>query len=1656
MSKLLQYLVNKPSVKHKVLPGLQKMQMAGQYSAERDATSVNTPVLSKMFGAQREVDVNRFSEDAFKQKYNMTPHQYKMKNDSNYAQAFQRQMDERRQNDPNYSEINLPATDIRSKNYKGNPNLALIPKGATGPARAQQEQLFADITSMAAPLLPVKSLVRGLQAGKAISTAPKIIDKLISAPSPVKTAATQPVDNSGLIINDEVYRQWRNARQSATASQSPNSEEMQRATRMLERIASRSTNAPSGSTSMEAWGTPNWNAAVREPVQNIEPYRAAWEGIERRGPEWITQTVRDWPTSNMSFVDDTRSILGQVTRGIDQKLGRFFSKGTTAPAFDANEVSRLINENLSKGVGVKKENLPLQVKIVPTGYSPDDFRIETLIDNNKVGSIFFQRNMNPYKPKTFSQQFLNKAQSPFERWQSTPGFKKKGDYPFSDYDPLNPVKDPTGKTFTTANDLYSTGISGEFNKAINEAFKAKGLGNVLSGGTGHSLLGEARWQNLVKKGLAEDIGAGYFKLKKQGGPVILPKMQMAGQNNNLPQRISINDPRYAELYKNRQVGSFYDDAYSLPDLDEVTVTGKDERVKEGMLQGSGRFYQGLAGVMGSPQTGLMEVITGKQQTPSQAWGFDTKGKSWYNPKSISNFAMDTVLDPMNLLGVGLIDDVTRGAVRAGARQAARRSGNYLTTKTPLKNTYKYNPLALKDKDVEILQRWDFDNQRNISLQSGVVPDEYTGRWYGSNWDNENLQKVSTSVPNYMQIRPGSGQIKTAVVRKGSADLPEEMTKPGYRSFYSQPATERILPKDATFTSKRVDVNPFDSVNDAVDYDPTEFGNAWSDARNLANEALPKPNWLTGYNSNVNRNVTNEILGNASNYLTTKTPLRNAYKINPWAFKPQEGMMYRGLGQEGYDDALKSGVFRPKQYNYPEKRSFAERVQLPKQFGPTFYAPAKKFKVVSNYGDGYIAEVPFEGNLFNRRYGRKDWSWSTAKQIPINEGRLLQKDWLRGYAPVKKIGGAVDLPKMQMRGQVNLPGSQTISINDPRYPEMYKNRQVGAYYDGAFTLPDLDEVVVRGKDERIKEGMSQGINKFYGHTSELMSLPQTEMMKFLTGKRQTPSQAWGFDTTNKSWYHPKTVSNFLMDAALDPTNLVGVGIVDDLTKGAVRAAAQNTVSKTLQRGISPFDYSVENILRMPQNLIRTAAGKSKQFSNDVQSNIKSGIAPFLLQGLKNREDAWSTYLGLKPEFNSMRVVGYDDATGLTKYEYTNPSVFGTASRRPNPKDRIQDQRMDQGLYDSSEGRVYNKRILQSDYGDNFDIVDLNVPGSSTVGNDRLFGVMGGFQKYVSPDGKNLMYRDVWDIQPFSRLTSSQLPRDMVGNAIRSFEVSSLIPGARPFVAEGKLGDIKTKFLPSKPYENIKTRFDSELENLKSIDPEGFTKDPQKIRDEAKRLLAERIKNERTFLNSVEGQGLRKYVDTNPYTRFGDTTPDLAGFDFNPLIPIPKKVLGNIKKIQDFANQPVTKFNMGGAILDPRGQWAHPGKRTMVPTPTGRITMQGVPYPVYGEDETGFGQMMYPGGEYKFPGQMVDEIPMFGKGGQHGGLDRWFAEKWVDVKTGKVCGRQEGEKRAGYPACRPSKRVSSETPKTSSEMSSAEKAKFKRTKTSSERIPYNHKK
>ena len=60
-----------------------------------------------------------------------------------------------------------------------------------------------------------------------------------------------------------------------------------------------------------------------------------------------------------------------------------------------------------------------------------------------------------------------------------------------------------------------------------------------------------------------------------------------------------------------------------------------------------------------------------------------------------------------------------------------------------------------------------------------------------------------------------------------------------------------------------------------------------------------------------------------------------------------------------------------------------------------------------------------------------------------------------------------------------------------------------------------------------------------------------------------------------------------------------------------------------------------------------------------------------------------------------------------------------------------------------------------------------------------------------------------------------------------------------------------------------------------------------------------------------------------------------------------------------------------IVSERGQWDYPGYPTAVPTKNGRITMEGVPYPVMGFVLGQPPVMMQPGKNYKFYRQSYPE-------------------------------------------------------------------------------------
>lgn len=690
-------------------------------------------------------------------------------------------------------------------------------------------------------------------------------------------------------------------------------------------------------------------------------------------------------------------------------------------------------------------------------------------------------------------------------------------------------------------------------------------------------------------------------------------------------------------------------------------------------------------------------------------------------------------------------------------------------------------------------------------------------------------------------------------------------------------------------------------------------------------------------------------------LTDELLKRQAYKestFNPAAVSPAG---YKGLTQIGEevltDYSKKKGGKKLDPFN-PKDAVELQKFAMDDLYNASFINKpdqpdsVRLAKTLAAYNWG-------RGNLFNYLneqkqkgvdiYDSYDWLNDLPKEtsdyvnkILLQEDQSFNKNYKRDstnpkYKDVTSLYGSKEF------------GGDIPSAQNGQEMKFYQNgldwkpksmQEGGKIYEGQ----ELPEFVVEGKDERMKEAMSQGIRKFYGYVDELMGAPQKEAMQLITGKEQTPSEAWGFqkpgDWLDNYSSFGKNLSNSIVDAVLDPVNAIpGVGLVDDLTRGAVRGAAQNAVSNTLKYGVTPYSYSPEVLAMIPENLVRGALGKPKRFPAIVAEttakdpNVKRTIE----DTFRNREDAWSVYLGLPPENKGLRLVGSDEATGLSKYELTKPRVMNVEDVKNYKKivDRSTIKR--DGIYER---------------------LNLYRPGDTVVDNDKLFGVMGGYSKFVSPDGKSIMYRDVWDLQPFSRFTSRELPTDFLGNAIRNFEASSLIPGAKPFVSEGKLADIKTKFLPARPYKDIKTRFNEQLNYVSGFyQPEDYIKDidnptpeeifnyDQMLRDAAKRTLLERIKNERTFLNPLPNQDFKKYADFAPYIKVDKS-----------------------------------KKKDGGIVKDNQGYWNPENWGKPVEIDSNNITMEGVYEPLLGVSDTGDTKLMKPGKNYKFKGKKVTEFPV----------------------------------------------------------------------------------
>lgn len=147
-----------------------------------------------------------------------------------------------------------------------------------------------------------------------------------------------------------------------------------------------------------------------------------------------------------------------------------------------------------------------------------------------------------------------------------------------------------------------------------------------------------------------------------------------------------------------------------------------------------------------------------------------------------------------------------------------------------------------------------------------------------------------------------------------------------------------------------------------------------------------------------------------------------------------------------------------------------------------------------------------------------------------------------------------------------------------------------------------------------------------------------------GKQRVPSETLGFDTTDKSWYHPKSVANFALDTFTDPSIITAPGVA---------------LKKPIQKGINTVLKNVDNIPTSISPELRQGLQsqgffdmfkKSKSAVN-LETPTINNLNTTLVNTSKNLEDLtyaknWAKQYGYDLPENLKRIAQSDELTNRT--------------------------------------------------------------------------------------------------------------------------------------------------------------------------------------------------------------------------------------------------------------------------------------------------------------------------------------------------------------------------------------------------------------------------
>lgn len=190
------------------------------------------------------------------------------------------------------------------------------------------------------------------------------------------------------------------------------------------------------------------------------------------------------------------------------------------------------------------------------------------------------------------------------------------------------------------------------------------------------------------------------------------------------------------------------------------------------------------------------------------------------------------------------------------------------------------------------------------------------------------------------------------------------------------------------------------------------------------------------------------------YITTETPVKNVYKINPFAEKLKDAnKSYRVAGRDAYEDFVKTGTVRSVTPMPEPGMSFAERIQQRPTGFPSFQKGFADLRYLPEEG-GVVFETdlptfrrgdinPVTGNrIKGRHYAHRVIDPETGKtvtSIPASNIKVYEgtPNWLRGFQQIEGDVGSQLIKMKDADKQLRfIPGN----LQKGKFPFKFKQKE----------------------------------------------------------------------------------------------------------------------------------------------------------------------------------------------------------------------------------------------------------------------------------------------------------------------------------------------------------------------------------------------------------------------------------------------------------------------------------------------------------------------------------------------------------------------------------------------------------------------------------------